>query len=576
VPDTPAHIAPGPAGPLRPHAPSVQSEPGGIPAGGSVADSSAAGHPAHHEYASEAGAPYLGGADWWRSAVVYQIYPKSYADGNGDGIGDLIGVRERLDHLRELGVDGIWLSPFYRSPMADGGYDVSDPTDVDPMFGTLADFDALTEAAHARGIKVTVDIVPNHFSDQHPWFVQALAAGPGSPERARFLFRDGKGPDGAEPPNNWPAVFGGSAWQRVPDGQWYLHLFAPEQPDLNWDNPEVRAEFERILRFWLDRGVDGFRVDVAHSMAKPAGLPDMDLTGYIGPHTQLDPDLRFDQDGVHEYLRMFRRVLDDYPHRMAVGEAWVPDDERLARYVRPDELHLTFNFRLIEAPWSAEDFTEAIDGSLEAMAGVGAPCTWVLSNHDVVRHTTRYGGGALGQARGRAATLITLSLPGAAYIYNGDELGLENVDLPDEVLQDPTWERSGHTERGRDGERVPLPWEGSEPPFGFSSSPQTWLPMPAEWRSFTVEAELADPDSTLWLYRRALRLRRELTELHGSAFNWLEAPAGCLSYQRGPNLVVTLNAGEVPVELPPGEVLLASAPIPDGKLPPNTAVWLRT
>jgi alpha-glucosidase len=443
------------------------------------------------------------------------------------------------------------------------------------MFGTLADFDALVAAAHERGIKVTVDIVPNHFSDQHPWFQQALAAGPGSPERARFIFRDGKGPDGAEPPNNWPAIFGGPAWHRVPDGQWYLHLFAPEQPDLNWDNPEVSAEFERILRFWMDRGVDGFRVDVAHSMAKPAGLPDMDLTNYAGPHTQLDPDLRFDQDGVHEHLRMFRRVLDSYPNQMAVGEAWVPDDTRLARYVRPDELHLTFNFRLVEAHWSAEEFAEAIDSSLKAMAEVGAPCTWVLSNHDVVRHTTRYGGGAIGQARGRAAALISLSLPGATYLYNGDELGLENVELPDEVLQDPTWKRSGYTDRGRDGERVPLPWEGTEPPFGFGTSPQTWLPMPEQWSAFTVEAEDRDPDSTLWLYRRALKLRRELTELHGSAFHWQQAPEGCLAYRRGPNLVVALNASDVPVELPPGEVLLSSSPIEGDKLPANTAVWLR-
>ena len=528
-----------------------------------------------HGFVSGPGAPYLTGADWWRSAVLYQIYPKSFADGNGDGIGDLIGIRNRLDHLQQLGVDGIWLSPFYTSPMADGGYDVADPTDVDPIFGTLADFDALMAEAHARDIKVTVDIVPNHFSDQHPWFQQALAAGPGSPERARFIFRDGKGADGSEPPNNWPSVFGGPAWQRVPDGQWYLHLFAPEQPDLNWENPEVGAEFERILRFWMDRGVDGFRVDVAHSMAKPAGLPDMDLTDYTGPHTQLDPDLRFDQDGVHEHLRMFRRVMDYYPHRMAVGEAWVPDDARLAHYVRPDELHLTFNFRLVQAPWSAYDLTEAIDGSLEAMAEVGAPCTWVLSNHDVVRHTTRYGGGAVGQARGRAAALLVLSLPGAAYLYNGDELGLENVELPDEVLQDPTWERSGHTQRGRDGERVPLPWSGTEPPFGFSSSPSTWLPMPAEWSAFTVEAQLRDPESTLGLYRRALRLRRELAELHGSSFAWLKAPEGCLAYRRGPNLVVALNAGDVPVELPPGEVLLSSSAIEGDKLPANTAVWLR-
>jgi len=521
------------------------------------------------------GAAALSGANWWRSAVFYQIYPKSFADGNGDGMGDLIGVRNRLDYLKLLGIDAIWLSPFYTSPMADGGYDVADPTDVDPMFGTLRDFDALVTDAHARGIKVTVDIVPNHFSDQHVWFQQALAAAPGSPERARFIFRDGKSPDGSEPPNNWPAMFGGSAWNRVPDGQWYLHLFAPEQPDLNWDNPEISAEFERILRFWMDRGVDGFRIDVAHSMAKPAGLPDMDLSHYNGPNTQLDPDLRFDQDGVHEHLRMFRRVLDTYPNRMAVGEAWVTDDKRLALYVRPDELHLTFNFRLVLAEWSAKDFQGAIDDSLTAMAEVGAPCTWVLSNHDVVRHTTRYGGGELGKARGRAAALVMLSLPGTAYLYNGDELGLENVDLPDEVLQDPTWERSGHTERGRDGERVPLPWEGVTPPFGFGSSQDSWLPMPAEWEFFTVEHELDDANSTLSLFREALGLRRGLAELHGFSFHWQQAPAGCLAYRRGPNLVVALNAGDTPVDLPPGEILLSSSPIEGDTLPPNTTVWLR-
>jgi alpha-glucosidase len=520
-------------------------------------------------------APYLSKSDWWRNAVFYQIYPKSFADGNGDGIGDLVGVTQRIDYLKLLGVDALWLSPFYRSPMADGGYDVSDPTDVDPMFGTLADFDAVVAAAHERGIKVTVDIVPNHFSDQHPWFQAALKAGPGSRERERFIFRDGKGSDGSEPPNNWPSIFGGSAWARVPDGQWYLHIFAPEQPDLNWANPEVPAEFERVLRFWLDRGADGFRVDVAHSMAKPEALPDMDLSNYEGPHTQLENDLRFDNDEVHDHLRMFRRVLDAYGDRMAVGEAWVPDDERLARYVRPDELHLTFNFRLVEADWEAEEIREAIEGSLTAMAKVGAPCTWVLSNHDVVRHATRYGGGEIGQARARAAALVQLSLPGSVYLYNGDELGLENVDLPDEVLQDPTWERSGHTERGRDGERVPLPWEGAEPPFGFSSSPKSWLPMPAEWQARTVEAQLEDRDSTLSLYRRALRLRCHLGDIHGSDFVWQQAPAGCLAYRRGPNLVVAVNAGDVAAELPPGEVLLASGPIDGDKLPANTAVWLR-
>ena len=517
---------------------------------------------------------------WWRNAVFYQIYPRSFADGNGDGTGDLIGIREHLDYLVELGVDALWLSPFYRSPMADGGYDVADPCDVDPLFGTLDDFDELVAAAHERGVRITVDIVPNHFSDQHEWFKLALAAAPGSPERARFIFRDGGGEHGEVPPNNWPSVFGGPAWRRVPDGQWYLHLFAPEQPDLDWDNPQVQAEFERILRFWLDRGVDGFRVDVAHGMAKPAGLPDMDLSlltpRHAGPMPSPD-DPRWDQDGLHEYLRMFRRVLDSYPgNRMAVGEAWVPDDERLARYVRPDELNLTFNFRLLQADWDADAFRVAIEDSLSTMAEVGAACTWVLSNHDVVRHVTRYGGGEAGVARARAAALIQLSLPGAVYVYNGDELALPNVDLPDAVLQDPTWERSGHTERGRDGARVPLPWSGSAPPFGFTDDTSTWLPMPGDWTSLTVEAEAADPDSTLSLYRNVLAMRRKIADLRTGDFAWLGAPEGCLAYRRGHSFLAALNAGNRPAPMPPGEVLLASGPLTDQELPPDTAVWLRT
>jgi alpha-glucosidase len=514
---------------------------------------------------------------WWATAVFYQVYPRSFADGNGDGTGDLIGLRQRLDYLRELGIDALWLSPFYRSPMADGGYDVADPCDVDPLFGTLADFDALVAAAHDRDIRVTVDLVPNHVSSEHPWFRDALAAGTGSPERERFVFRPGRGPNGDLPPNNWPSVFGGPAWTRVADGEWYLHLFAPEQPDLNWANPQVPAEFERILRFWLDRGVDGFRIDVAHAMAKEPGLPDLDLAA-IGRTAagSLMPsmlDIRWDRDTVHDYHRMFRRILDEYPgERMAVGEAWVADAARLARYVRPDELNLTFNFELTETRWSAKDFREAIDRSLAAMADVGAPCTWVLDNHDVDRCATRFGAGAAGTSRARAAALMQLSLPGAAYIYNGDELGLPNVDLPDWALQDPTWERSGHRERGRDGERVPLPWSGDAPPFGFGTGDSSWLPMPAEWVQLTVAAQQAEPDSTLSLYTRALALRASSPDLHGSDFGWLEAPSDCLAYQRG-DVIVLLNAGVEPVPLPPGTVLLSSGPTPDGQLPPDTASW---
>ena len=508
--------------------------------------------------------------------MFYQVYPRSFADGNGDGTGDLVGLRSRLDHLQRLGVDALWISPFYRSPMADGGYDVADPCDVDPLFGTLGDFDAMLADAHGRGLRVTVDIVPNHFSDQHPWFAAALATEPGSPERDRFLFRAGRGARGELPPNNWPSVFGGPAWTRVPDGEWYLHLFAPEQPDLNWSNPDIPAEFERILRFWLDRGVDGFRIDVAHGMAKPAGLPDLDPCVLhhddLGAMPSID-DLRWDRDGLHEYLRGFRRVLDSYDgERMAVGEAWVADGTRLARYVRPGELNLTFNFHLVEAHWGAESLRDAIVESLRAMAEVGAACTWVLANHDVDRVSTRYGGGPRGLARARAAALVQLSLPGAAYIYNGDELGLANVDLPDDALQDPTWERSGHTERGRDGERVPLPWSGASPPFGFTTAAASWLPMPADWVGFSVAAQDVQLSSTLWLYRQALALRRE-ADLASADFAWVDAPAGCLAYRRGA-VTVLLNAGEVGVALPEGTVLLSSAPVPDGVLAPDAAVWV--
>ncbi|MEP7179257.1 MAG: glycoside hydrolase family 13 protein [Pseudonocardiales bacterium] len=517
---------------------------------------------------------------WWATAVFYQIYPRSFADGNGDGAGDLIGLRSRLGYLQSLGVDAIWISPFYRSPMADGGYDVSDPTDVDPLFGTLADFDAVVAEAHERGIRVTIDIVPNHFSHEHPWFVAALAAGPGSPERDRFIFRPGRGELGDLPPNNWPSVFGGPAWTRVPDGEWYLHLFAPEQPDLNWNNPEVPAEFDRVMRFWLDRGADGFRVDVAHSMAKPEGLPDMDLS-VIRPRNEgagmpsLD-DLRWDRDAVHAFHRNFRRVLDSYPgDRMAVGEAWVPDSDRLARYVRSDELNLAFNFELVESAWGAKTFRDAIERSLQAMAGVKAPCTWVLDNHDVARAATRFGGGEVGLARARAAALMQLSLPGAAYIYNGDELGLTNVDLPDSALQDPTWERTGHTDRGRDGERVPLPWSGASPPFGFSTSNTSWLPMQPEWATLTAAAQEADPGSTLSLYSQALALRRTQADLRFGAFGWLDAAPDCLAYRRGA-VTVVINAGTSAEPLPAGELLLASGPLGEGTLPANTTVWLRS
>ncbi len=518
---------------------------------------------------------------WWRSAVFYQIYPRSFADSSGDGLGDLGGIRDRLGYLELLGVDALWICPVMRSPMADGGYDVSDPRDIDPLFGSPETLDEVIAEAHDRGIRVTMDLVPNHTSDRHPWFIDASEAAPGSPARARYIFRNGRGPDGALPPNNWPSVFGGPAWTRIiePDGspgQWYLHLFAPEQPDLNWENPEVIADFEHTMRFWLDRGIDGFRIDVAHGMAKPPGLPDMDsaaVEAKLLVHDDSDP--RFNNPGVHDIHRRLRKVLDEYPAAVSIGEVWVDDNVRFGEYVRSDELHLAFNFRLAETPFDAVKIRAAMDNSLSAVAGAGAVPTWTLSNHDIEREVTRYGGGALGLARARAMALLELALPGAVFVYNGAELGLPNVDdLPEDVLRDPVWERSGHTRRGRDGCRVPIPWEGAAPPFGFTAGSTSWLPIPESWADRTVEAELENLDSTLSLYRTALELRRTRTEFDGDTIDWYGGPEDCLAFRRPGGLICVLNASAAPIALPPGTVLLASAPLDAALLPPDAAAWL--
>ncbi|QKT06931.1 glycoside hydrolase family 13 protein [Gordonia sp. X0973] len=523
--------------------------------------------------------------DWWRHAVVYQVYPRSFADSNGDGIGDLDGIIGKLGHLELLGVDAVWLSPVMRSPMADHGYDVSDPRAIDPLFGDLATFDRLIAQAHSRDIRVAMDLVPNHTSIEHPWFAEALAAGRGSAARSRYFFRDGRGDDGSLPPNNWVSVFGGPAWSRItePDGrpgQWYLHLFAPEQPDLDFENPDVVADLEHTLRFWLDRGVDGFRIDVAHGLAKAPGLPDMDVgAAQVLRHTDSDP--RFNNPQVHPIHRRIRAVVDEYPGAFTVGEVWVDDNAQFAAYLRPDELHLGFNFRLATAGYRVDEIRSAIDNSLAAVASVGAPPTWTLSNHDVYREATRYApddspaGHAIGVDRARALLLVELALPGTVFIYNGAELGLPNVDLPDEALVDPVWERSGHTARGRDGCRVPIPWEGSAPPFGFSSTPHTWLPMPPDWAALTVEKQLEDVYSTLSLYRRAIELRDHRREFSGEGIEWYGAPAGCLAFRRtAGHLVCVLNTRPEPVTMPPGEILLTSKPLVDGKLAADAAVWL--
>ncbi|QSI48383.1 glycoside hydrolase family 13 protein [Thermobispora bispora] len=518
---------------------------------------------------------------WWRDAVIYQVYVRSFADGNGDGIGDLLGVRSRLRYLAELGVDAIWLTPFYPSPMADFGYDVMDYRDVDPIFGTLADVKALIAEAHQRGLRVIVDVVPNHTSDRHPWFVAALQAGPGSPERERYIFRDGRGESGELPPNDWESVFGGPAWTRVADGQWYLHLFAPEQPDLNWEHPEVRAEFEDVLRFWLDLGVDGFRIDVAHGMVKAPGLPDVGFPGHV-EMIGSKPVPFFDQDGVHEIHRSWRRILDSYDgERIGVAEAWAPSPERLANYIRPDELHQAFNFHFLSAPWDADTFRWVIDESIRTASMVGAPTTWVLSNHDVKRHVTRYGGGEVGLRRARAAALLMLALPGSAYIYQGEELGLPEVlDLPEEVQRDPQRLRGPGT--GRDGCRVPIPWTATdEPPYGFTPPGvyESWLPMPRDWRDLSVEAQLKDEGSTLNLYRAAIRIRREHPDLGDGTLTWLDAPAGTLAFRRGRSLTCLVNMTPEWIEIShrPGTLLLASQRPEDAggavRLAPDSATW---
>ncbi|MCG5450928.1 glycoside hydrolase family 13 protein [Micromonospora hortensis] len=525
--------------------------------------------------------------------MIYQVYPRSFADGNGDGIGDIAGIRSRLNHLSALGVDAIWFSPWYPSPMADAGYDVSDYRDIDPVFGTLAEVEALIAEAHALGIRTIVDVVPNHCSDAHPWFQAALAGGPGAPERDLFWFRPGRGPNGDERPTDWVGEFGGETWTRTtnPDGtpgDWYLHLFAPQQPDFNWDHPRVREEFEDILRFWFDRGVDGIRIDSAGLLVKDGTLPE------VQPD---QPHPFHDLDGVHDIYRGWRRVADEYADRALIGEVWLPDRQRFANYLRPDELHAAFNFDFLGCAWDAAALRESIDGTLSAHAPVNAPATWVLSNHDVTRHVTRYGRAdtrfsfaakregtptdlELGTRRARAAALLSLSLPGAAYVYQGEELGLYEVeDIPYALRQDPMWERSGRVDPGRDGCRVPLPWGGDEPPFEFSpeGAAAPWLPQPADWKDRTASAQTGDSASMLELYRAAIQARKADPALGDGELTWLPAPDGVLAFHRGGGFTCLVNLSAAPVPMPAqGELLLASGPLDDGLLPSDTAVWLRT
>jgi alpha-glucosidase len=542
-----------------------------------------------------------GAREWWRDAVVYQVYIRSFADSDGDGVGDIAGIRSHLAHIAELGVDALWITPWYRSPMADGGYDVADYRAIDPLFGSLDDARGLVVDAHALGLRLFVDLVPNHTSSEHRWFHEAMASGRNSPARARYHFRDGRGPGGAEPPNNWGSVFGGAAWDPAPDDglaprQWYLHLFDTSQPDLNWANPEVRAEFESILEFWLGVGVDGFRIDVAMYLDKDPGLADLPA-GTAGDAAAAPAEHPYDdREGVHDIYRRWRAVLDQHgPDHVFCGEIDL-GAARLARYLRPDELHTSFNFDFIRACWAPDPLRRSIDRTLETHAAVGAPPTWVLGNHDLPRPVYRLGrrsecqtwdpwvrretvDQAAGLRRARAGALLYLALPGSAYIYQGDELGLPEVlDLPPEARQDPTFARTGGEDIGRDGCRVPIPWNGTESPFGFGPMGSTpWLPQPASWAELSVAAQATDPGSTLSLYRDALRLRRSSRDLASDAFAWLPAPEEILAFRRGERLACVVNFSSEPLPVPPGAaVLLSSAPVLDGMLPPDAAAWYET
>ena len=543
-----------------------------------------------------------GDPNWWRQAVVYQVYPRSFSDSNADGLGDVRGITAKVDYVASLGVDAIWLSPFFPSALADGGYDVADYRDVDPKLGNLADFDEMIAAYHARGIRVFVDIVPNHSSDLHEWFQAALASEPGSPERDRYIFRDGKGESGELAPNDWVSHFGPTGWTRTtnPDGtpgQWYLHLFAPEQPDFNWDNPEVIEDFKKTIRFWSDRGVDGFRIDVAHALKKDMSEPypsyaSLELYTLDGLPTDGSHHL-FDRDDTMEIYRGWREIFNSYdPPRVAVAEANVPA-ERRSRYATPETLGQAFNFDLLHAKWSADVFKAIIDKNIRFAVENGSSSTWVLSNHDVVRHASRYGlpigtdydawlltdgklpelDPDLGLARARAATMLILALPGSTYLYQGEELGLfEVADLPGDVMQDPIWERDNHMRKGRDGCRVPLPWEPSGSSFGFGAN-GAHLPQPEWFGDLSVASEDGVEGSTLELYRAALALRKQLQG--AEEIEWIDSPSETMHFVRPGGWHCFMNFGLTPKPLPAGEVLLSSTPLDGAEVPANATVWLR-
>lgn len=555
--------------------------------------------------------PTEGEIPWWHEASIYQVYPRSFKDSNDDGEGDLQGVISKLSYLKSLGVDAIWLSPFYTTPNKDGGYDVANPRNVDPRFGNLRDATELINQAHEHDMRIIVDIVPNHFSTEHAWFKEAIKSPAGSPARERFHFLDGRGPNGENPPNNWCSIFGGSAWTRItePDGnpgQWYLHLFDSTQADLNWENPEVHRDFEETLRFWLDLGVDGFRIDVAHGLVKdeikvdhrdPEGLTRalrLDVSDMEkGVRESLLSDVPFfDREGVHEIYRKWRKILDSYAgQRMSVAEAWVHPSSRAARYVRPDELHQIFNFDFLIAEWDGEFLHNAIDKTLREVSQVSAPATWVLCNHDSPRLVTRMGGGVQGVRKARAMALLTHALPGGIYIYQGEELGLPDAVLPDESRQDPVFFRTKGKDKGRDGARVPLPWNNTQSNYGFTAG-KPWLPMPSDWQNVSVNAQQLEASDSIGttqdltnfnLYRRSLLIRKTFSN---SSFEWLKKSDTVLAFARGVSFSSYTNTANVDMKVriedeSPKAIILSSvagAVIDDQNLhlPAHSTVWLQS
>lgn len=552
-------------------------------------------------------------AEWWRKAVIYQVYPRSFADADGDGIGDLKGITEKLGSLSDLGIDAIWFSPFFKSPQKDAGYDISDYRLIDPIFGTNEDFDVLLAKAKTLGIRIIVDIVPNHTSDQHAWFQAALASAPGSAERDYYHFRDGKGENGELPPNNWQSIFGGPAWSRITEangelGQWYLHLFDSSQPDLNWENPKIADEFDDILRFWLDKGVDGFRVDVAHGMVKRAGLPDATIYDEnlrerpISNLTMAEAEEAvpyWGQPGVHDAIRRFRRILDEYDDRAMCAEASMSPLPRLAMWVRPDEYHQSFNFDYMHSKYEAAAIKKIVTDSIVEYGKVGASSTWVLSNHDGIRHATRLGiapentprpgdgihpsdpapDEALGLRRARAATAFMLGLPGSSYLYQGEELGLpEAWQLEGKYRQDPTYARTNGDRIGRDGCRVPLPWVADATESnGFNSTGKSWLPQPANYRVFARNLQDGVVGSTLELYKRLLKVRKQF-DLGAGAFSWVDDydSETSLSYINNGVLVITNFSGD-PIAMPAGELLVTTQHdlTVEGILEHDQTVWLK-